>query len=70
MFIDSVVRHIPGVLGNTESLEEESFSEKLGRQKEYPLYTRPQEFMGKKVPEVLISGNHKAIETWKHNNLS
>lgn len=70
VFIDSIVRHIPEVLGNKESLEEESFSEKLGRQKEYPLYTRPQEFMGKKVPDVLTSGNHKEIEKWKYNNLS
>lgn len=69
VFIDSVVRHIPEVLWNPESLLEESFSEKLGRQKEYPLYTRPQEFMWKKVPDVLISGNHKYIEQWKYNNL-
>jgi len=70
VFIDSIVRHIPGVLGNPESLKEESFSVEFDRQKEYPLYTRPREFMGKKVPEILTSGNHKEIENWKKNNLS
>ncbi len=70
VFIDSVVRHIPWVLGNPESLQEESFSQKLGRQKEYPLYTRPREFMWKKVPDILTSGNHQAIEKWKHDHLS
>lgn len=70
VLIDSIVRHIPEVLGNPESLQEESFSQKLDRQKEYPVYTRPQEFQGKKVPEILLSGNHKAIEKWKHDNVS
>jgi len=70
VFIDSIVRHIPWVLGNPESLREESFSIEFGRQKEYPLYTRPQEFLWKKVPEVLVSGNHKNIEKWKKDNLS
>ena len=68
--IDTLVRHIPWVLWNEKSLEEESFSEKLDRQKEYPLYTRPQEFKGLKVPGVLLSGNHKKIEKWKLDNLS
>jgi len=44
VLIDALVRHIPSVLGNTKSLEEESFSQKLGRKKEYPVYTRPQNF--------------------------
>gem|GEM_PF-4544171 len=70
VFVDGVVRHIPGVLGNPESLAEESFSPKLDRQKEYPLYTRPQEFKGQKVPDILTSGNHQAIEKWKYDNLS
>ncbi len=70
VFIDALVRNIPEVLWNTDSLEEESFSEKLGRQKEYPVYTRPEEFMWKKVPEVLLSWNHKEIEKWKKDNLS
>ncbi len=69
VFIDALVRHIPGVLWNRESLEEDSFSKKLNRQKEYPVYTRPQIFEWKKVPEVLISGNHKEIEKWKTDNL-
>lgn len=59
---DSVVRLIPGVLGNEESLTNESFSAGL---LEYPHYTRPAEFMGKKVPEVLLSGNHKEIDKWR-----
>lgn len=60
--IDSVVRYIPGVLGSEQSTEEESFSSGL---LEYPHYTRPQEFMGLKVPDVLISGNHKEIYEWR-----
>lgn len=70
VFIDSIIRQIPGVLWNQESYLEESFSLKLNRQKEYPVYTKPQEFMGKKVPDVLVSGNHKAIEKWKQDHLS
>jgi len=60
--IDAVVRFIPGVLGNSESLKRESFqTEAL----EYPQYTRPREFRGWEVPEVLISGNHKEIAAWQ-----
>lgn len=69
VFIDSLVRHIPWVLGNSLSLEEDSFSHKLDRQKEYPVYTRPEVFMKYKVPKVLLSWNHKKIEEWKNNNL-
>lgn len=69
VFIDSLVRHIPKVLWNIESLEEDSFSKKLNRQKEYPAYTKPRVFKGKEVPEVLFSWNHKEIEKWKKNNL-
>lgn len=69
VFIDSLVRHIPKVLWNKESLEEESFSKKLNRQKEYPAYTKPRVFMGKEVPEVLFSWNHKEIEKWKKDNI-
>ena len=69
VFIDALVRHIPWVLWNPESLEEESFSQKLGRQKEYPVYTRPKEFRWLQVPDVLTSGNHIEIEKWKKNNL-
>jgi len=69
VFIDSLVRHIPWVLWNKQSLEEDSFSSKFDRQKEYPVYTRPEEFMWKKVPEILLSWNHGKIEKWKQNNL-
>lgn len=69
VLIDMWVRHIPGVLWNPESLEEESFSEKLDRKKEYPQYTRPRVFAGLSVPKVLVSGNHGEIEKWKRENL-
>jgi tRNA (guanine37-N1)-methyltransferase len=61
--IDTVVRLVPGVLGDPESLREESHSE-AGRL-EYPQYTRPREFRGMAVPEVLLSGNHQAIARWR-----
>jgi tRNA (guanine37-N1)-methyltransferase len=60
--VDSVVRLIPGVLGDKDSLAEESFAEGL---LEYPHYTRPAEVKGQKVPEVLLSGNHKAIKKFR-----
>lgn len=67
IFIDSVSRLLPGVIGKSESHEEESFSEKIGRNSvEYPHYTRPQNFRGFEVPEVLISGHHAHIEKWKN----
>jgi len=69
VFLDSIIRHIPWVLWNKLSLEEDSFSEKLFRKKEYPVYTRPEIFNWKKIPDVLKSGNHKEIEKWKNNNL-
>lgn len=61
ILIDSVSRYVKGVLSE-ESTDEESFSNNL---LEYPQYTRPLEFEGKKVPEVLISGNHQEIEKWR-----
>lgn len=64
--VDSVVRLIPGVLGNPESLAEESFNTDLER--EYPQYTRPAEHNGWKVPEVLLSGDHKKIGEWRKGN--
>lgn len=70
VFIDAFVRLIPGVLWNQLSFEEESFSQKLNRQKEYPVYTKPRVFRGMEVPEVLLSGNHAEIEKWKKNNLT
>jgi tRNA (guanine37-N1)-methyltransferase len=60
--IDAVTRLIPGVLGDEESSQDESFSHGL---LEYPHYTRPAEFRGLKVPEVLMSGNHAEIERWR-----
>jgi len=61
--VDSITRLIPGVLGNPESLTEESFSEEFDV--EYPQYTRPAEYKGWKVPEVLLSGNHAKIAEWR-----
>ncbi len=69
VLIDSLVRHIPEVLWNAQSLEEDSFSKKFGRKKEYNVYTRPEIFRGMPVPEVLLSGNHALIEEWKWENL-
>ncbi len=60
--IDTVTRLIPGVLGNLRSPQEESFSNSL---LEYPQYTRPEEFRGIKVPEVLLSGDHERIKSWR-----
>ena len=61
VLIDSVSRYVDGVLSN-ESIQEESFTNGL---LEYPQYTRPEEFEGIKVPEVLLSGNHQNIEKWR-----
>jgi tRNA (guanine37-N1)-methyltransferase len=60
--IDAVTRLLPGVLGDDQSSQEESFSDGL---LEYPQYTRPAEFRGMKVPEVLLSGNHAEIAKWR-----
>ncbi len=61
--IDATVRLLPGILGNSASPVEESFSHGL---LEYPQYTRPADFEGQKVPEVLTSGNHQKIAEWRH----
>ncbi len=63
--IDAVSRLIPGVLGNPESLTEESHSQEFAT--EYPQYTRPEEYQGWKVPEVLLSGNHAQIKIWRED---
>ena len=60
--IDSILRLVPGVLGKEESFQEESYSEGL---LEYPQYTRPEEFEGERVPEVLLSGHHENIRKWR-----
>lgn len=65
VFIEAVSRLIPGVIGKEESLESESFSGIEQPLLEYPQYTRPEEFRGRKVPSILLSGNHQAIETWR-----
>jgi len=62
--IEAVARLIPGVLGNSQSVEEESFSQGV---LEYPQYTRPEEFRGLKVPEILLSGDHEKIRAWRQN---
>ena len=64
--IDSIVRLIPGVLGGENSAEIESFSD--GETLEFPQYTRPEEFKGMKVPEVLLSGHHSNIAKWRAEN--
>ena len=62
VLIDAVSRHIPGVLGDQDSLLEESFE---NNQLAHPQYTRPPDFRGMKVPEVLLSGNHEEIAKWR-----
>lgn len=62
ILIDAVSRFVPGVLGNMRSVEGDSFSEGL---LEYPQYTRPADYKGWKVPDVLLSGNHAQIENWR-----
>ena len=63
MIIDSIVRLIPGVLGGEKSAEIESFSD--GKTLEFPQYTRPEEFKGLRVPDVLLSGHHGKIAEWR-----
>jgi len=64
--IDSIVRLIPGVLGGENSAAIESFSD--GETLEFPQYTKPSEFQGMKVPDVLLSGHHAAIDKWRKDN--
>ena len=63
VLIDALARFIPGVLGEEKSLTHESFTSKL---LDFPQYTRPADYRGMSVPEVLLSGNHSAIEQWRH----
>jgi len=63
VLIDALGRFIPGVLGEEKSLTHESFTSKL---LDFPQYTRPADFRGMSVPEVLLSGNHAEIEKWRH----
>jgi tRNA (guanine37-N1)-methyltransferase len=62
---DAVLRKLPGTLGHAESAVEESFSEALGGDPEYPHYTRPAEYRGWQVPAVLLSGHHEEIHNWR-----
>ena len=62
---DTVLRKLPGVLGKDESALEESFSERSEGGVEYPHYTRPAEWRGWAVPEVLLSGHHERIREWR-----
>jgi tRNA (guanine37-N1)-methyltransferase len=64
VMIDACVRLLPGVLGAAESLAHESFENGL---LEYPQYTRPREWEGRSIPEVLLSGDHKAIDAWRRS---
>jgi tRNA (guanine37-N1)-methyltransferase len=66
--VEAVIRHLPGSLGNAESVLEESFSEGLGGMVEYPHYTRPRVYRGMEVPAVLLSGDHAAIARWRREN--
>lgn len=63
VLIDAISRMVPGVLTNADSGEDESFS---GNLLEYPQYTRPEEWMGEKVPPILLSGHHANVEKWRH----
>jgi tRNA (guanine37-N1)-methyltransferase len=62
VLIDACVRLLPGVIGKDASLEEESFT---GGLLEYPQYTRPQDWQGRRVPEILVSGHHEKVRQWR-----
>ena len=64
---DAVIRKLPGALGHADSAVEESFSEALGGAPEYPHYTRPLEWHGHRVPDVLLSGDHARIAAWRRD---
>lgn len=64
VLVDGITRLIPGVLGNEESLISETFNSDIP---DYPQYTKPEEFNGWKVPDILLSGNHKEIKEWREN---
>ena len=64
--IDAVVRLVPGVVGDDQSVANDSFAEDAGLL-DFPHYTRPADFRGMKVPDVLLSGHHKEIEKWRRD---
>lgn len=68
--VDAVARHLPGALGDEESAEEESFSPALDGGLEYPHYTRPPDFRGWEVPEILRSGDHGRIAAWRRGQVA
>jgi tRNA (guanine37-N1)-methyltransferase len=65
VLVDAIARRLPGALGSEESAVVESFSPELGGGLEYPHYTRPAEFRGWRVPDVLLSGDHAKIDDWR-----
>ncbi len=65
VILETIARLIPGVIGNAESLEAESFSQADGKLLEYPQYTRPEIFEDLKVPDILLSGDHEKIKKWR-----
>ena len=69
VLLDALARRLPGALGSPESAVYESFSAELGGRLEYPQYTKPADFRGWKVPQVLLSGNHAEIEKWRRTQL-
>lgn len=69
ILIDTIARELPGALHDDNSAKEDSFSLKFKGKKEYPHYTRPEIFQGLKVPDVLLSGDHKKIEEWRMKHL-
>jgi len=69
VLVDAVARKIPGVLGKEASGDFDSFSSAFGGKREYPHYTRPEEFRGMRVPDVLLSGHHEKIEEWRAGKL-
>lgn len=64
--LESIARLLPGVIGNEPSLDDESYGKKFHL--EYPQYTRPEVFEGKRVPKVLLSGNHQKISDWRQSH--
>jgi len=70
VLIDAVARYVPGVLGSIDSAARDSFSTGLGGLLQGPVYTRPAEFRGWKVPEILLSGDHLAIDAWRKRHVT
>lgn len=69
VLMDSIIRLIPGSLGNEASPHQDSFSSHFQGKKEHPHFTKPSDFKGQKVPDVLISGDHAKIKKWREDNL-